>query len=114
MPKGNYQMPLIDGSDPSTIEYYIQCLMNCSDALLAIKQKQPCFVEAQYEARNKDMLCIYMMLDSIHDLIEELRESNAFRQSRGDGLRAVMEVLPEYAISELMRTEERRRKGKGA
>lgn len=106
--KTNFNMPLIDGTDPRTIEYYIKTLMNCTDALIAIKEHHPAFREAQYEARNKDMLCIYMLLDALQDLISDMKKENAFRQNTEEGMKAVMEILPEYVISEIINSKKAR------
>lgn len=106
MPKRDYQMPLAPCNDPGSIEFYIKALMNCNDALIAIKEHNPAFRAAQYEARNKDMLCIYMMLDSLQNLIDEIKAGKAFHQTIDEGLRAVNEVLPEYVISELHHNRE--------
>ena len=87
--------------DPNTIDFYIKRLMDCSDALIAIKERRECFTQAHYEARNKDMLVIYMLLDNIHDLIEDMKKEQVFRQSSDLGYKAIMEILPDYVADEL-------------
>ena len=96
-------VPGISAEDPNEIEYYIKRLMDCSDVLIAIRERKDCFLNAKYEARNKDMLVIYMMLDCIQELVTEIRADNtSFKSTTEDGRRAIFEVLPEYAISELL------------
>lgn len=102
MPKQNdFLLPIHSGEDPNTIDFYIKRLMNCSDALIAIKERRECFNQAHYEARNKDMLVIYMLLDTIEELIKDIRKNNSFRQTTNDGMRAIMEILPDYVADEL-------------
>ena len=102
MPKQNdFFMPVHSGEDPNTIDFYIKRLMDCSDALITIKERRECFTQAQYEARNKDMLVIYMLLDTIENLIKDMKKEQAFRQTSAQGLRAIMEILPDYVTDEL-------------
>ena len=98
--KENIFLPLISGEDPYTIDFYIKRLIACSDALNAIQERYPCFDAAQYEARNKEMLCIYALLEMIQGQIRDIKQTQAFRQPSGQSLRALTEVLPEFQAYE--------------
>jgi len=101
MPKTkNIFLPLISGEDPNTIDFYIKRLIACSDALTAIQERYPCFEVAQYEARNKEMLCIYALLEMIQGQITDIKQTQAFRQPSGQSLRALVEVMPEFKAYE--------------
>ena len=103
MPKQNkIILPINSGKDPNTIDYYIKRLMDCSDALILINERRECFLNAQYEAKTKEMLCIYMLMDTIAEMIKDLRKENkCFKNTTNEGMRAIMEILPDYAASEL-------------
>ena len=109
--KLNY-LPMFTANDPNSIEYYLKRLMDCSDALIAIKERRECFIEAQYNASNKEMLCIYMLLDTIEEMIKDMRKDNkCFKPTTGEGMRAIFEVLPDYVLAEVIE-ETLKRKGK--
>jgi len=109
--KLNY-LPMLAADDPNSIESYIKKGMDFADVLVAMKERQPCFIEAQYNASNKEMLCLYMLLDTIEELIHEMRKDNkCFKQTTKEGLRAIFEVLPDYVVAELIE-ETIKRKGK--
>ena len=101
MPKENYLYPIQSGEDPNTIDYYIKRLMDCSDALVVINERRECFLNAQYEAKTKEMLCIYMLMDAIAEMITTMRKENkCFRNTTNEGMRAIMELLPDYVAAE--------------
>ena len=99
--KRDFNFPIIADADPNNIDFYISRLMACSDALIAINERRPEFTEAQYEARTKEMLCVYMLMDMIEGLIKDMRSTNkCFKHTTEEGRRAVMEILPDYITSE--------------
>ena len=103
MPKPNYIfMPLNEGEDPREIEFYIKRLVFCADALTAMRERYSCFEEAQYEARNKDLLCLSLLLDTVEGIIKDIRNEQALRQPSGQRLKALIDVLPPYVVAELM------------
>lgn len=83
-------------SDPETIDYYIFRLCECINALSKMDNRAPEFNEAYYNASVKEMLSVYMLLDTIENAIGSMREKQCFKHPRSEGLRALSEVMPNY------------------
>ena len=83
-------------SDPETIDYYIFRLCECMNALSKMDKRAPEFNEAYYNASVKDMLAVYTLLDTIENTIDNMRENKCFKHPRGEGLRALSEVITDY------------------
>ncbi len=97
----NDYFPFISGNDPNTIDYYIEKLIGCNQALIPIRDKRECFNEAKYNARNKEMLCIYMLLDNIQSMIADIKATNtSFKFTTEEGKRAIDEVIPDFLLKQ--------------
>lgn len=81
-------------TDPRSIDFYIKRLAACSEALQAMKYRSEDFNEALYQAKHKEVLCIYMFLDVISGQIESMRRRKVFNEEDDTGMRALLEIVP--------------------